>query len=342
MDLRIGIIGIGGLGYLQAETYADIKGVTIVGGADVSNEACKLFMSDFDAPAYEDYRELLTNHSDEMDAVTIVTPHTLHYEQVKACLSEGLHVLVEKPMTTDVGHAVELVELAQDQGLILQVGYQRHFHPGFQELRRLIAEGRIGEVHTVSCHLGQNWVDLHRDDWRMNPELSGGGQLYDSGSHLLDAILWTLDQEPVSVMADIQYIQPNIDVNSILGIRLGQDESILVGATISGDGITLTPSEQYTFWGDKGRLSYNGDGEIAIVEKEQLTYRTQITGGTDFRELNWRKIDNFVQSIDGEVSPAVPGELGIQVTALTEAAYQAASDNSRVSIDRIINRAIAK
>jgi predicted dehydrogenase len=339
MKIRIGFIGIGGLGYLQAKAYDRIEDVTIVGAADVADDARELFENAFDAPAYGNYRELLHNHSEELDAVTIVTPHALHYEQTKACIEEGLHVLIEKPMVTKVSHAVDLFESARERDVVLLVGYQRHFHPAFKEIRRVIGSGRIGELHMVNCYLGQDWVDNHRGTWRMDPTLSGGGQLYDSGSHLLDALLWTTDSTAVEVGAHIAFEEPRVDVNSALSIELDRGgDTVLASVGVSGNGVHNQPAEGYFFWGTEGRITYT-DGELSVAEKDGMTYRTEITGGADFQTLNEQKLDNFVAAIEGREEPAVPGEVGLQVTAVTEAAYEAAETGTVVSVPSLIEEA---
>lgn len=341
MTIRIGVIGVGGLGYLQTNTYADMDDVVIVAAADVSAQARQLFEQERHAPSYEHYGMMLHEHSEELDAVTIVTPHALHYEQAKAALQRGLHVLVEKPMVTAIGHAVDLVETASERDLVLQVGYQRHFHPAFREIRRILQSGRIGEVHAVNCHLGQDWIDLHRGDWRSDPSLSGGGQLYDTGSHLLDALLWTTETEPKSVTAQIDYAQPEVDVNSALTMQLDRDGDTLIASVgISGDGVDVSPSEGYFYWGTNGRLAYVED-RISVAEKGATTYWTEITGETDFQTLNKRKLKNFVDAIEGRAEPAVPGAVGLRVTALTEALYRAAETDRTVEVPPLIEEATA-
>lgn len=339
MGLRIGIIGVGGLGHLQANTYTRISGISVVGAADISEEARRTFESEFQVPAYEHYRELLSEHADELDAVMIITPHTLHYEQALACLKRRLHVLIEKPMVTNIVDAVDLIETAAEHGVVIQVGYQRHFHPAFKEIRRLVQTGRIGEVHAVNGFLGQDWIDLHADTWRTDPELSGGGQLYDTGSHLLDALLWTTDTIPASVAAEIEFAKPRVDINSALSLRLAGDcNEIIASVGVSGDGVEVAPTEGYFYWGSKGRLSYTNN-RIMVAEKGAMTYQTEITGGADFQTLNRRKLENFIDAIEGTADPAVPGEVGLQVTALTEAAYMAAESECSVAVQPLIEEA---
>jgi len=339
MVLQIGIIGVGGLGYLQAKTYAELGSVDIVAAADVTADARDLFEREFHAPAYETYRALLHEHGADLDAVTIVTPHTLHYEQTMACLESGLHVLVEKPMVTDVGHAKALVEAAADRDLVLQVGYQRRFHDGFREIDRILRSGRIGRLRAVDCFVSQNWIDNHRGTWRVDPQLSGGGQLYDTGSHVLDALIWLSHAQPTAVTAQIQYAKPDIDVDSVLTVRLEHDaEPILASVAIVGDGVDATPQEGYRFWGTDGTISYTND-ELEIDEQNGAAYRTEMAIDADFDTLNRRKLRNFVDAIEGQAELAVPGTVGLTITALTEAAYQADATGSTVSVQSVVENA---
>lgn len=336
MTLALGMVGIGGLGYLQAEAYAEMEEVTLLAGADVAEEARTLFQDEFQRPVYGEYRAMLQQHADELDAVSIVTPHTLHYDQAMTCLQRGLHVLVEKPMVTDVGHAHDLIRTAAERDLVLQVGYQRRFDPVFQELRRRVVNGHLGTLHSVSCFIGQDWIRNHRGTWRTDPSLSGGGQLYDTGSHLFDALLWVTQAEPVSATAQLEFAEPGIDVNGAITLRLRRDNQPIVASVgVSGDGVDPVPHEGYVFYGTDGRLSYAED-VIEFTQRDGTTYRTEIEDGSGFKALNRRKLQNFAASIEGAVDPAVPGEVGLMVTAVTEAVYQAAESGSDVSIQALM------
>lgn len=334
--VRVGAIGLGGLAYLELGVLDGFPDVEVVAGADVAPGARELFESEFGTTAYDEYGPMLGTHADDLDAVLITTPHALHFEHAMACLERGLDVYVEKPMATDVGDAVELVETADEVGAVLQVGYQRHFHPGFRELKRLIDAGRLGELHTVDCYLAQEWIRRHRGTWRMNPELSGGGQLYDSGSHLFDVLLWMTGAEAREVSANVEYHEPGLDVNSALAITLsGETRPIVASVGISGDGIAVEPSEGYFIWGTKGRATYTED-RITLAHKGGVVYTAQVESDTDVHTLTREKLANFVASVRGEEEPAVPGEVGLRVTALTEATYRAADSGRTVDVRELV------
>jgi predicted dehydrogenase len=339
MAIALGIIGIGGLGYLQTEAYAEMEDVRIVAGADIAQAAQDLFQREFERPVYAEYNEMIRQHGDELDAVTIVTPHTLHYDQAIQCLQQDLHVLVEKPMVTELHHAHELISTANERDLVLQVGYQRRFDPVFREIRRILTSGRIGTLHTVSCFIGQNWIHNNRGTWRVDPALSGGGQLYDTGSHLIDALLWVTDGEPMSVTASVEFAEPGVDVNSAFTLTLrGDDTPITASVGVSGDGVEIDPEEGYIFFGTEGRLQY-ADGVIDVERRDGTAYRTEIEGGSEFKRLNRRKLRNFAASTEGRVDPAVPASDAMQVTAVTEAVYRAAESGQAVSVQSLIEQA---
>ena len=338
VTVRVIGIGLGGIARIEYEYLVGLNGVDLVAGADISADARTRFEEEIDAPTYESVDDILAAHGDEADAAVIITPHTLHYEQITACFDRGLHVFVEKPMVTGIENAVDVVETADERGLLLQVGYQRHFHAGYRELKRIVDSGRIGRVHMASCYLGQDWIapQSENDAWRVNPELSGGGQLYDSGSHLLDALLWVTDSRPAEVAALMEYRGHDVDVNAALSARLERDDGTLLASVgVSGDGPDSPgTSEGIVVWGTEGRVEYD-EGTVTVVEKgatNRGSYTTEVTEGTDFETVFTAKLANFVDAVRGEDDLRVPGEVGLQVTALTEAAYRAVEEGETVDV----------
>jgi len=333
--MKLAAIGLGGLGRIELDVYERIDGVEIVAGADISDESRAAFEDAYDAPAYEQYDELLAVHGDDLDAVSIVTPHTLHYDQATAAFKRDIDVFLEKPMVTSVEDAVDLIETADERDLVLSLGYQRHFHPAYRELRDVVESGRIGDVHTVNCYLGQEWIAVQQDAWRADPKLSGGGQLYDSGSHLLDALLWTTGTTPRSVAATMDYRDHDVDINSALAATLDRDgETVTVSIGVSADGTTGTPHEALTIIGTDGHVTYR-NGELTVVESEDVTYSASFEH-EDFEALTRAKLEDFVTAVESDAAPTVPGEVGLQVTALTEAAYEASETGRTVDVQSLV------
>lgn len=317
----------------ELDIYDEMDEVELIVGADIADAGRQEFEDRFDAPTYEDYEIMLDEHGQNLDAVNIVTPHTLHYEQAMSCLERDLHVFLEKPLVTDVHDAQTLVEKADESELVLVVGYQRHYHPVYERIKEVVDSGRIGQIHAANCYLGQNWIRKFTDAWRTNPALSGGGQLYDSGSHLLDTLLWTTNTTPVSVAATMDYREHNADVNSALALQLERDgRPVTASLLVTADG-TEDPGtyEGLTIWGTEGRLTYSRD-QLIVTERGEEPEEIPLEEDVSFKYLLNRKLTDFVEAVRGEHPPTVPGSFGQSVVALTEAAYEAYETESTVDV----------
>ncbi|WP_224447070.1 Gfo/Idh/MocA family protein [Haloprofundus salilacus] len=323
-------IGLGSLGRLELRTLAALDGVDLIAGADVSADAREVFAEEHDVPTYESYEEMLD--VEDADAACIVTPHTLHYEQARACLDQGVHVHLEKPMVTDLDHARDLRRRAGETDLTLAVGYQRHVDWRFRKIRRLIDEGAIGDLHMAVCFLEQVWISFAEERWRGNPALSGGGQLYDSGSHLLDALLWTTQSDPVSVAAAVDDRGHDVDVNSALAVTLDRDgDRVSASVGVSGAGrSTPAPGEGLHLWGTEGRISL-ADDTLTVESGGEV--EAEDAPEPEFEELTETKLRNFVDVVRGDAELVIPAADAVRVTALTEAAYEAAETGQTVDID---------
>ncbi|QDU57263.1 Gfo/Idh/MocA family protein [Aeoliella mucimassa] len=128
VPLRTAVIGTGHLGRIHARLAADAPHIDLVAIVDVSEKARQEVAEQTGARAVASYHEVLN----EIDAAIVATPTVLHHKVVRELLEAGKHVLVEKPITTTVAEADELVELARDNGLVLQVGHVERFNPGLE------------------------------------------------------------------------------------------------------------------------------------------------------------------------------------------------------------------
>jgi NAD-dependent oxidoreductase involved in siderophore biosynthesis len=116
--VKVGVIGVGYLGRFHAEKYAALAETELVGVADLNRDQARKVAHALHTRDFEDYRELLPLVS----AVSVAVPTSQHFAVVRDCLAAGCQVLVEKPITTTVAEADELVHLSRERGLVLMVG----------------------------------------------------------------------------------------------------------------------------------------------------------------------------------------------------------------------------
>lgn len=327
-EIRVGFIGTGGNARGHIAAVAALPNVSIGGFADPSAESLQAAIERLgrEVPTFADYKELIANVP--LDAVVISTPHTLHYEQVMYALDHGLHVQVEKPMTCTSAHAREVIAKQKETGKVVSVGYQRHFEPRFRWVREQIASGRIGRVTFIQCFQSQNWLRGQRGKWRQVPELSGGGQLNDSGSHLVDIILWVTGLEAEEAMAYIDNRGVPVDVNSAINVRF--TNGAIGNISIVGDQVARGMWEDITIAGEKGIMWLRQGGQLWIADEEN----PEPTQVTEFGEPMGHKDENFIQAIRGEAEIQVPPICGLRVIELTEAVWRAAESGGPVKVEK--------
>ncbi len=147
--VKVAVLGAGSLGKEHARIYAELAAtgtVEFTGVYDVLPDRARKVADTHRGRVFASVDEAAA----ASDALSIVTPTTTHFELAKSLLARGKHVLVEKPMTDNAAQAEELVQLAQQQGCLLQVGHVERFNPVFRYLQQVIAEPRFIEVHRLS------------------------------------------------------------------------------------------------------------------------------------------------------------------------------------------------
>lgn len=338
--INLGVIGLGNVGQFETDICKNKSDVTLVAGADIASDARERYQKAFSVPVYEKYEEMLADH--KIDAVIVTTPHTHHYEPVRVCLKHDINVFVEKPMATNIQKAVNLVDIADERQRVLQVGYQRHFHPAYQEIKQLIEKGKIGQIHTMNCHLSQNWIEQVDNTWRVEKSLSGGGQLYDSGSHLIDALLWITNATPQTVASSIDYRDHEVDINSAIAATLNRDgHSIMANICITGDGIsTGRPKEGIQIWGTEGQLRYE-NRSLYVCDKNEgrkTPREIEIDPIPSVQDITDRELTDFFGAVRGKHESTVPGTIGIAVTAMTEAIYRSNETGQRINVESMLEQ----
>lgn len=139
--IRTAVIGVGYLGLFHAEKFSQLPESELVGVVDTNRTRAEEVAAKVGTTAFTDYRELL----DKVDAVSIVVPTQFHFEVARSFLERGVHVLLEKPITTTVEEADELIRIADDKGAIFQVGHLERFNPVIVGLKEFLTGPRFIE-----------------------------------------------------------------------------------------------------------------------------------------------------------------------------------------------------
>jgi predicted dehydrogenase len=147
-EIEVGVFGVGSLGQWHAEKYHQIPGAHLVGVFDADFSRAQEIAAKYETKAFESAKEL----AKEISAASVVVPTDLHREVAGWLLEEGKHLLVEKPIASTTEEAEQLVELAKDNNLILQVGHVERFNPVLAYLDTLPGEPRFIEAHRLAAY----------------------------------------------------------------------------------------------------------------------------------------------------------------------------------------------
>jgi len=186
--MKVGVIGVGAMGQHHARVYHEMDGVELIGVSDVDRMRAEEIAAMHGARAFTDYRELL---SCDLDAVSVAVPTTLHKTVAMDVISEGVHLLVEKPIASTVEDADEMLSAAKDAGVRLMVGHIERYNPAVARLKEIIDSGMLGRIVSMSARR----VGPH------NPRIRDVGIIMDLGVHDIDTISYLYNTKAESVYA---------------------------------------------------------------------------------------------------------------------------------------------
>ncbi|HMC74308.1 MAG TPA: Gfo/Idh/MocA family oxidoreductase [Terriglobales bacterium] len=203
--IRTAIVGTGFMGRVHLEAVRRTEGVEVAAIVGRTEDAAQRLGAGFGVPLMKaDYREVLRDRT--IDAVHVCTPNAQHSSMTKDALETGKHVLCEKPITTAVREAEELVSLAAKQGLRNCVCHNLRYYPMVQQMRQLREAGELGEILVVQGTYSQDWLLYDTDwNWRADSKVSGPSRcMADIGSHWFDLAEHLTGLRVTSLCADLQ------------------------------------------------------------------------------------------------------------------------------------------
>ena len=257
--LNVGLVGFGFAGKtFHAPVIRVVEGLrltTIVqrhgGGAPDPRYADVEFVRSVD--------ELLSRG---LDLVVIATPNTSHHPIAKQCLQAGRHVVIDKPFTTTVAEADELVQLGAAQRRVLSIYQNRRFVGDFVTLRALLSQGALGRVTTYESHFDRFRPDLRPGAWR-EQSLPGSGVWFDLGAHLLDQAL-VLFGTPQAISADIRTERDGAAADDAFDVILHYPH---MRALLRGSMLAAAPGPTFAVHGTNGSyIKYGLDPQEAALK----------------------------------------------------------------------------
>lgn len=194
--IRVAVIGVGKLGSRHAEKYMKIPGVKLVGICDTDELKAREVAKACRTEHFRDYRDLIG----KVDAANIVVPSPKHYEISKDFLEHGVHLLIEKPITLNVSHADELLRIAKEKRLVIEVGHIERFNSAIRSIQKILKTPRFIECHRLGPY---------------DPRVADVGVTLDLMIHDIDIVL-TFAKSPVKTLDAVgaKILSPTEDISN--------------------------------------------------------------------------------------------------------------------------------
>jgi 1,5-anhydro-D-fructose reductase (1,5-anhydro-D-mannitol-forming) len=295
-------------------------------------ERAQRFAAEYGIPvAYDDLQAALSDR--RIEAVWVTSPHNAHRDHVLACARAGKHVLCEKPLATTVPDARQMVAACQQAGVRLGTGYHLRHHPLHAEARRLVREGRLGEVVAADAE----WSLIPRQDadsaeWRWDPTMSGGGIFTGTGVHALDLLRYVLDDEVEAIGAMADRVPDSGEVERSLICQLRFRRGTI--ATVRCFRGVRSPANDLLLEGRTAAIRVRHSLEEqarGVLELEGISDQLRgVPAGTDLYAL---QLEAFAAATREGRDASASGVDGLRVTEATVAVYEAAASGRMIHLE---------
>lgn len=314
--IRIGIIGIGHLGAIHTKLWASSTVASLVGIFDVSASRTQEIAHLNNSKAFDSIEDLLVN----VDAVTIASSTNSHYEIAKQCILAGKHCFIEKPITESYLQAQELIALAKEHSVILQVGHVERFNPAMVALSEYSVQPKFIEAHRLS---------------QFKPRAIDVSVVHDLMIHDIDIVLWLVKSPVKTIDANgVNVLTPNID---IANARLTFENGCVANLTASRLSVQamrkIRMFQENTYFSldfAKSELEIFRIADADLPQTQQATMLGTIDAGTVKKSIYYDKpmvtptnaIEQehiaFVKAIEGLAPIAVTADDGSEALRIVE------------------------
>jgi predicted dehydrogenase len=310
--------------YSYAHAVKQVEDVELAGIADTNEERGKKYAEHFGTAYYSDYTELFKH----IDAVIVTSENANHKEHVIAAAKAGKPVLCEKPISTNLKDAQEMIEVCRENGVLLQTAFPVRFNASIVRAKQIVEEGKIGRILAMKgTNRGQN-----PGGWFIDPAQSGGGAVMDHTVHVLDIMRWFTGEEVKEVYAEIDNRISETPIDDCGIITMEFESGVF--ATLD---CSWSRNKSFPTWGDvtleivgtAGTLTIDAMNQKLNVYSDEFGYKHHYWGD----DMDSGLILDFVTSVrEGKEQASITGEDGLRAVEVALAAYEAAKKKEPITI----------
>lgn len=304
--LRCAVIGTGYFGKFHAQKYAQLNNCQLVAVADINRTTCEAVAHQTNTKAYTDYRELIGS----IDVASIATSTPSHYAIARELLDHGIHLLIEKPMTLSLKEADELIEIADRNQVILQIGHIERFNPALIHIEQTIKQPEFIEVTRLT---------------RYRPRNTDTGVILDLMIHDLDIVLSLVNAEVDNIHAKgVKVWSDEIDIaNARLIFKNG------CVANVTESRISLKSERKIRIFSHNGYHSIDMQNHTSqyyqISDRQKQQFTSEDYAPDKNADPLQDEIKHFLHCVQHNEVPRVSGLQGRRALELAQRVQQALS-----------------
>ena len=342
--LRIAVVGCGGRGTTSTMDVQNARYTSLALVMDINQEQAQQTGESLGVPWTRSYEEVLNDRS--VDAVFINTPHHLHAEQAIMAADAGKHIIVEKPLAHNLEAATRIVEAAKKAGVEFSVWLGRRYYPQVVKAKGLLSAGALGSLLGASVthnlyrppFYWQRGADGTSSDWRSRKETGGGGVLIMNSIYYLDWLLHLSGLDVTEVSARSATLQGDAEVEDSLVMWLTFENGALATFNSSScvRGLESGPElAEFRMWGTDGHLSLTPPFQFFssnLVDGKRPERWHPLAPLPKLQSPNIEYLERFSYAVLNAQPVEIPGEDGLKLQAVIEAAYRSSQKGSTVPV----------
>jgi len=311
--LGTAVIGTGFWGKNHARIYKELPSTELLAICDVNPERAKAIADQYGVKAYTDSTQLLKNK--EIEAISVCTWSTVLAKEASKALRAGKHVLVEKPMAPNPKQAKKLCETAEQNGLVLTVGFLMRFIPGLQVIREAVESKKIGQLVCANSKRVSQW-----------PERIGDvGVVKDTAIHDIDVMRFISRQNPITVYAKMgSMTHRKFEDYAHIMLTYANGES----AFIESNWLTPYKTRTLTVTGSEAIMRLDYITQDLWIEQQKETVQPRIP----FQEPLKCELQHFAECALEKKKPIITGEDGVKALEIAQAAMQSSAKNKAINL----------
>jgi len=313
--LGVAVIGTGFWGKNHARVYKELPSTELIAICDVDPARAESIAKQYGAKAYTNSGHMLKNK--DIEAISVCTWSTHLANETLKGLRAGKHVLVEKPMATNSKQAKRLCQTAEENGLVLTVGFLMRFIPGLQSIREALERNKIGQLVCANAKRVSQW-----------PERIGDvGVVKDTAIHDIDVMRFISKQDPTTVyakMGNMRHRKFEDYAHIMLTYRGGES------AFIESNWLTPYKTRTLTVTGSDAIMRLDYITQDLWIEQQKETLQPRYA----FQEPLKCELQHFAECVAEKKKPLITGEDGVRALEIAQAATQSSAKNRAIKLPK--------